>query len=84
MKLIGKIIKGTKIIKQVKIEKSEEMVFRDALEEALVEVCRELDIQVPIWLKKNTTELALYRFTFFSGEQFLESVSFDKFEIRLE
>jgi hypothetical protein len=84
LKLVCKIIKDTKIIKEVKVVKSEDMNFRDALEESLIDGCRELDVQVPIWLKKNTTELALYRFTFFSKEQFLDDVKFDRFEIRLE
>lgn len=83
LELVCKIIKDRKILKEVKVTKSEDMLFRDALEESLIDGCRLLDIQVPVWLKKNTTELALYRFTFFSNEQFLEEVKFDRFEIRL-
>jgi hypothetical protein len=46
-------------------------------------LCAKLEIPVPLWLKKNTKELAIFRRTFFSSEQFMEKVWFDKFEIRL-
>lgn len=82
--LSGKTIKGTKILKETLVEENNEsLTFRDTLEECLVKLCRELDIPVPLWLKKNTTEFARYRRTFFTNEQFVEKVSFDKFEIRL-
>lgn len=85
MKLYGKLITGTNIIRDVTIELNDSnMAFRDALEKCLIDLCKELDIQVPLWLKKNTKELGAYRRTFFPKEQFLEKVWFDKFEIRLE
>ena len=84
MKLAGKLVKGTKIIREAAVEKNDEgLSFRDMLEQCLIELCRDLDIQVPLWLDKNTTEFGRFRVTFFSREQFLERVSFDKFEIRL-
>lgn len=84
MILYGRLIKGTKTIKNASIEVNEGgMSFRDALEECLVGLCKELDIQVPLWLKKNTTEFVSYRRTFFFSDQFMETVNFDKFEIRL-
>lgn len=85
MKLHGKLIKGTKIIKEASVENNDKSLsYRDALEECFINLCRELDIQVPLWLKKNTSEFAAYRRTFFSAEQFLEKVKFDRFEIRAE
>ncbi|HHW47971.1 MAG TPA: hypothetical protein GXX14_05055 [Clostridiaceae bacterium] len=85
MILHGKLIKGTKTLKEALVEKSEEGIsFRDALEECFIDLCKELDIQVPIWLGKNTTEFVNYRRTFFDGDQFMEKVSFDRFEVRFE
>lgn len=85
MKLIGKIIKETKIVKEAVVEKSdEETSFRDMLEDCFISVCSELDIPVPLWLKKNSKEFGAYRKTFFSNEQFLEKVDFDRFELRIE
>jgi len=84
MKLTGNLIIGTKIVKKITVEKDDpRMSFHDSLEECLIDLCRGLDIPVPIWMKKNTTEFAAFRRTFFSDEQFTEKVNFDRFEIRL-
>lgn len=84
MILYGKLLSGTKLIKEASFEVSDENTsFRDRLEECLIGLCKELDIPVPIWLKKNTKEFIQYRTTFFNKEQFIESIKFDRFEIRL-
>ncbi|MFZ5985771.1 MAG: hypothetical protein ACOYWZ_01415 [Bacillota bacterium] len=85
MILIGKLVKGTNTIKESTVIRDDDGTsFRDLLEEGLITLCRELDIPVPLWLKKNTSEFARYRKTFFTSDQFVEKVRFDKFEIRLE
>ena len=85
MKLIGKLIKGTTIIKEAFVERDDEgKSYRDLLEECLIAVCKELDIGVPMWLKKNTGEFAAYHRTFFNKDQFVEKIKFDRFEIRVE
>jgi hypothetical protein len=84
LKIYGRTIKGTKILREVSVEKSNENIsFTDILEECLIGVCKELDISVPLWLKKNTSEFVRYHKTSFAGEQFVETVAFDRFEIRL-
>ncbi|HOJ10420.1 MAG TPA: hypothetical protein PK733_07495 [Clostridiales bacterium] len=85
MKLAGNLIKGTKIIRRASFEKEDQSIsFHDMLEESLLALCKELDIPVPIWMKKNTGEFAMFRRTFFTSEQFTEKVGFDRFEIRME
>jgi hypothetical protein len=85
LRLTGRLIKGTKTVKEISFEKEQgALTFREVLEECFIGVCRELDIQVPLWLKKNSSEFAQFRRTFFSREQFTERVYFDRFEIRLE
>lgn len=85
MKLTGNLIKGTKIIKRAFFEKNDNsMSYRDILEECLIGLCKELDIPVPIWMKKNTHEFVVFRRTFFTSEQFNEKVKFDRFEIKVE
>ena len=85
MKLYGKLIKGTKITKEAMVFKeSDNLYYRDLLEESLINLCKELDIPVPLWLKKNTKEFAAYRRTFFSKEQFVEKVYFDRFDLIVE
>lgn len=84
MTLTGNLYIENKRIREASItEDDEEYSFRDKLEKCLVGLCSELEIPVPLWLKKNTRELALFRKTFFSSDQFIDKVWFDKFEIRL-
>ncbi|NLP15352.1 MAG: hypothetical protein GX383_12940 [Clostridium sp.] len=84
MILIGRIVKGTKTIRQSTFKEDDEGAdFADLLEKGLIALCRELEIPVPLWLKKNTTEFARYRRTFFTSDQFVETVNFDKFEFKL-
>lgn len=85
MKLYGKIIKNKKIIKEASVENNDEKLnYRDALEHCLISLCRELDVQVPMWLRNNTAEFVNYRRTFFTEEHFVEKISFDKLEIKVE
>jgi len=85
LKLTGNLIKGTKITKRAFFEGTDNSIsYRDMLEECLIGICKELDIPVPIWMKKNTHEFAVFRRTFFTSEQFNEKVNFDRFEIKME
>jgi len=85
MILYGKLMKGTMFIKDAKaIGTNTAKPFHDIMEEAFVLLCRQLEIPVPIWLKKNTREIAQYRKTFFDREQFIEEVYFDKFILEIE
>ena len=85
MKLGGKLKIGTTTIKSAVVEvDGKGQSFRDTLEECLINLCKELDIPVPLWLKKNTSELGAFRKTFFSNEQFIEKIPFDRFEISIE
>jgi hypothetical protein len=85
LKLYGKLIKGTKIIRETFAEQNDDTVsFRDQLELSLIQICKELDIQVPLWLKSNTKEFVNHHRTFFTSEHFVEKISFDRFEIRIE
>lgn len=85
MKLIGKLIEGTTVVNEKVVEKEDmDISFRDLLEANLIDLCKELDISVPLWLKRNTTEFVKFKKTFFTKDQFVESVKFDKFEIKIE
>ena len=50
-------------------------------EEALREICRDLDVPVPLWLRKNEKEFEDFRRTAFTADNFMESVRFDRMEI---
>ena len=85
MVLSGRMIKGYKILRQVDFtdECAKSDSFHDKLENCLLGVCRVSDIPAPIWLSKNTLELAKFRKTNFYKDQFTEAINFDRFEIKI-
>lgn len=84
MKLYGRLIKDGKLLKEAfAVPEKENGDFRDHLEECLISVCKQLDTEVPLWLKKNTNEFGLYRKTSFNSDHFGEAIAFDRLEIEL-
>ena len=85
MILTGRIIKGhkTKYQNMAADTCAPSSDFRDKLENCLLSLCRDADIPAPMWLSKNTAELARFSKTSFFAEQFAEAVSFDRFEIKI-
>lgn len=85
MILYGKLVKGNTFLKEANAHGlNTQQPFHDIMEEAFVRLCRELEIPVPIWLKKNTREISRYGKTFFDKEQFVEEVYFDRFVLEIE
>ena len=69
-------------IKTVTTEDTDTSYAR-SLETALIELSRQLDIPVPMWMKKNTKEFAAFGQTIFFREQYTEDVRFDRFQIKV-
>jgi hypothetical protein len=85
VKLTGKIIKNRRVIKISSVsEDSEDGSIRDKLEDMLIKICKDLDIQVPLWFDRNTREFGAFKKTRFTEEQFIEDIKFTSFEISLE
>ena len=84
MKLEGRLFKANRMteIKEVETTDNEGDPYSVRLERALVELCRLMDIPVPMWMKKNTREFAAFRQTIFFKEQYTEKVRFDRFQIK--
>lgn len=57
--------------------------FQQSLEQLLRQLLREGDFPFPLWLDRNTRELARFHQTVFFAEQFLEKVHFDRLLLRL-
>jgi len=85
MKLEGRLFVGNRMseIKEVELVSDPNAPFSRNLEAALVLLCKELDIPVPIWMKKNTKEFAAFYQTIFFADQYQEQVRFDRFQIKM-
>ncbi len=49
----------------------------------ITELCKPLDVAVPVLLPKHVNELRQFSRTVFKPQDFMESVSFDSFEIEI-
>ena len=84
MKLEGKLFKGNLMIAQaVSSIQAPEMSFVKELETNLINLCRQLEVPIPLWLSKNTHEFAAFRQTMFFADQYTETVRFDRFQIKM-
>lgn len=83
MKLEGKLFKANLVVAIATVEKDKsDLSFVKQLEACLIDLCRQLDAPIPLWLDKNTKEFARFHQTLFFTEQFTESVLFDRMQIR--
>ena len=85
MILNGKIANGTRVLFEKSVQDTcpDGSEFRDKLEQCLLAFCKEADVPVPLWLTKNSRELGRFGKTAFLREQFVESVKFDRLEIKI-
>lgn len=84
MRLEGTVLKGDSRLGMHIIEIPEvSESFSHNLDQALLSLCKILNIPLPLWLKKNTREFVRFRQTSFFPEQFTEEVRFDQFYIKL-
>lgn len=60
-----------------------ERSFTERLDKALLALCKQMTVPIPVWLKNNTKQFAHYRMTIFFPDQFVEKVAFDQFQVRL-
>ena len=73
-----------RIIRDHRIAGSETVPLEDGdLESALRELCRRFDIPRPLQLPKHDRDLTDFGRTAYTGEHFMESVSFEKLEIEI-
>ena len=80
----GRLYSANKILVIKTAEFSDpSLSFSLELGEALVALCKVMDISVPLWLSKNTHEFAQFHSTNFNADQFSESVSFDRFQFKM-
>ncbi len=83
MKLSGRLYQGNHLWRSAQIEQVGDD-FHQTMTEALLALCRELHTPLPLWLPKNSREIARFRQTIFTPEQFDEEVAFDRFHLYFE
>ncbi len=84
MKLWAKVHKQHKIIQEAVREFSlARPLDAEGWNRILVDLCKPLDLACPVLLNKHVQELASFNRTVFSPGDFMESVSFDRFEIEI-
>ena len=84
MKLEGRTFKGNTILNvHIVNYENDKVRFSKELEEALIILCEQMDVPIPMWLSKNTHEFAAFRQTIFFAEQYNQKVGFDRFQMRL-
>ena len=83
MKLEGRIFRANLTVRELTVIQPETGDrFVRQLEKSLIELCHGLEIPIPLWLGKNTHEFARFHQTLFFADQFGETVTFDRFQIR--
>jgi hypothetical protein len=85
MNVTGKLLKNNKIISmETAVNEDASLNMTRQLEACLLEICKNLNIPIPIWMKKNTKEFVRFKKTIFTSEQFMEKVNFDSFVIEMD
>lgn len=84
MKLYARALKGRLAVAETEVCNEEmERTFQDRLEKCLIGVCSELNISVPLWIDRNTSEFVCFKRTFFTAEQFIDEIKFDRLMIEM-
>ncbi|WHH60989.1 hypothetical protein [Petroclostridium sp. X23] len=83
-RLWGKIIKNNRMTNQYIAQYAKNDISQsEMLEVCLEEICREFDIQKPLWFHVHTKDFAIYGRASFNQDAFIEEIDFDTFEIEL-
>ncbi len=71
------------ILSETTIEDSSEANRTKKVLDSLTKACLELDLAEPVWFESNIKEFKTYAKTRFRKDNFIESVSFNVFEIQV-
>ena len=84
MKLYGQAVKGRLVMADTVAQNDErELSFQTRLEKCFVQVCRDFDVSVPMWIDRNTSEFVNFKRTIFHAEQFIDEIKFDRLVIEM-
>lgn len=80
MKIWARIFLENRMIKDTVVEDHTDETRTHKVFNSLEKVCREFDLQVPIWLNQNVKDFKRTGKTRFTKDSFIESVDFDYLE----
>jgi hypothetical protein len=83
VKIWAKVLKHHKIVQEAVREFPARPFDAAGWGPVLVELVKPLDLASPVLLEKHVQELARFNRTWFSAADFIESVSFDRFELEI-
>jgi hypothetical protein len=82
-KLWAKKIKNNRIVASVTARNKEDIPVQQKRDRCFKEICKKLDISVPLWLSKHEQEFGQFKYVVFYAEDFIDDIDFDKLEIEL-
>ena len=83
-RLWGKLVRDNRVIRDVVITDGDYSRSRTQMVlGALDEICREFDLEHPIWLDRTVEEFRARSHTRFTRDNFIEENDFDYLEIRV-
>ncbi|NLW12228.1 MAG: hypothetical protein GX028_09465 [Clostridiaceae bacterium] len=83
MKIEGRVFKGHLLLQIATVQRNDiGRSLTEELEACLVDLCHQMEVPIPLWLKKNTREFARFHQTIFFDGQFTEDIKFDRFQIK--
>lgn len=82
-KLWAKKIKNNKVIAQLTIINRQDLPPKEKRDICIKEICKKLDLSVPIWMSKHDYEFDSFKYVTFTEEDFMDEIDFDKLVIEL-
>lgn len=80
----GKIIKDNHLLRDIVICNEEtDMTRTHKIFDGLEQICKNLDLGVPIWLDTNISEFKKVAKTRFYQDSFIEAIDFDYLELHI-
>ena len=78
----GRMIKENRLLKDITVTRDDDTRTHRVFG-AVDDICREWNLQRPIWLDSNVAEFKKHAKTRFGKDNFIEEIEFDYLEIRI-
>lgn len=82
-KLWARKIKNNRIINSIVVKNKDNISLDEKRKKCMDEICKKLDLSIPVWLKKHDIEFSQFKYVVLYPEDFIDEIDFDKLEIEL-